>query len=61
MSAAGEVREATRDLPSLGQVMHTVSATETAASGLLHWLATQPDEAAATINLPRQSRCKRRL
>jgi hypothetical protein len=48
-------------LPSLGRVMHSASATETAASGLLHWLATQADEAAATINLPRQSRCERRL
>jgi hypothetical protein len=61
MSDADEVREATRDSPSLGQIMHTVAAAETAASGLLHWLPTQADEAAATINLPLQSRCERRL
>ena len=61
MSDADKVREATRDLPSLGQIMHTVSATETAAGGLLNWLAAQVDGAAATINLPLQSRCERRL
>jgi hypothetical protein len=61
MSTADEVREATRDLPSLGQIMHNVSATETAAGGLLDWLAAQADEAAATINLPLQSRCERGL
>ena len=61
MSDADEVHEATRDSPSLGQIMHIVSAIETAATSLLHWLATQADEAAATINLPLQSRCERRL
>ena len=61
MSAADEVPEATRDLPSLGQIMHTVPATEAVAGGLLSWLAAQADDNDATINLPLQSRCERRL
>jgi hypothetical protein len=61
MSDADEAREATRDLLSLGQTIHIVSATETITGGLLNWLAAQVDGAAATINLSLQSRCERRL
>jgi hypothetical protein len=59
MSDADEVRETTRDLLSLGQIIHIVSATETVPGGLPNWLAAQVDEA-ATINLSLQSRCERR-